>query len=154
MGLDMYLSLEKSEASDEAIATEGKIIKTAGKCWVNKSWCVGYWRKANQVHKWFVDNVGDGVDECQKMYCSLDDIKTLHKICIDIISEPSIAEARAKELLPTSEGFFFGPTEYGEWYWDDIKNTIEITEAVIEFLEAEEKKEDGARWGIIYQASW
>ena len=26
---------------------------------------VGYWRKANAIHKWFVDNVQDGNDDCK-----------------------------------------------------------------------------------------
>lgn len=25
---------------------------------------VGYWRKANQIHNWFVENVQDGIDDC------------------------------------------------------------------------------------------
>ena len=25
---------------------------------------VGYWRKANQIHNWFVENVQDGEDDC------------------------------------------------------------------------------------------
>jgi hypothetical protein len=33
--------------------------------------------------------------------------------------------ALAEELLPTASGFFFGSTEYNEWYIDDLKNTIE-----------------------------
>ena len=27
--------------------------------------CVAYWRKANAIHSWFVENCQDGVDECQ-----------------------------------------------------------------------------------------
>ena len=25
---------------------------------------IASWRKANAIHKWFVDNVQDGVDDC------------------------------------------------------------------------------------------
>ena len=26
----------------------------------------GYWRKANHIHKWIVDNLQDGKDDCQE----------------------------------------------------------------------------------------
>lgn len=31
---------------------------------------VAYWRKANAIHKWFVDNVQEGNDNCQSYYVS------------------------------------------------------------------------------------
>ena len=39
-----------------------------------------------------------------------------------IIPDASIAE----ELLPTAEGFFFGSTEYDQYYMDDINDTIRM----------------------------
>lgn len=40
---------------------------------------------------------------------------------------PELAERR----LPTQEGFFFGGTEYDEWYVDDLKETKRmVTEAL------------------------
>jgi hypothetical protein len=30
----------------------------------------------------------------------------------------------AKENLPTTSGFFFGSTEYDQWYWHDVKDCI------------------------------
>jgi len=33
---------------------------------------VGYWRKANHIHKWFVDNVQNGVDECLTYQVSIE----------------------------------------------------------------------------------
>jgi len=52
----------------------------------------------------------------------------------------------AKELLPTQEGFFFGSTDYDEYYMDDIVRTRDILKKE---LEAEED------WGsYYYEASW
>ena len=34
----------------------------------------------------------------------------------------------AKELLPTAEGFFFGSTDYNEYYYQDLVNTKKIIE--------------------------
>jgi hypothetical protein len=34
----------------------------------------------------------------------------------------------AQVLLPTTEGFFFGGTDYDESYYDDLKSTVEQLE--------------------------
>lgn len=40
---------------------------------------VAYWRKANAIHKWFVDNIQDGVDDCKEYYVSKEKLKELLK---------------------------------------------------------------------------
>jgi hypothetical protein len=58
----------------------------------------------------------------------------------------------AKDLLPTAAGFFFGSTDYDEYYMDDILHTIEVLEA--------ELKIDYHAVGVyepdeyIYRPSW
>ena len=82
----------------------------------------GYWRKANQIHQWFVHNVQDGVDNCGEYYVGSDKLRELLEVCEKVQSDPQLAE----QLLPTASGFFFGGTEYDEWYFKDIDSTIEI----------------------------
>ena len=42
---------------------------------------VGYWRKANAIHKWFVDNVQKGEDDCGEYLVSKKNIeKSRHKV--------------------------------------------------------------------------
>jgi hypothetical protein len=77
-----------------------------------------YWRKANQIHNWFVTNVQNGEDNCGEYYVSQDKLKELLIIC-----EHSM-ENGDPSLLPPQAGFFFGGTEIDDWYWRDIKNTI------------------------------
>jgi hypothetical protein len=48
-------------------------------------------------------------------------------------------------LLPTQSGFFFGSTEFDEWYWQDVKSTIEIIDKCL-------KMDD--TWSFKYQSSW
>jgi hypothetical protein len=38
---------------------------------------------------------------------------------------------KAQELLPTTDGFFFGSTDYDEYYYKDIKQTIVELEKIL-----------------------
>lgn len=87
----------------------------------------GYWRKANAIHKWFVDNVQGGVDDCRDAYVSSEDLQKLLTLCRQVEADNSLAET----LLPSASGFFFGGTEYDEWYFKDISNTITILEEAL-----------------------
>ncbi len=77
-----------------------------------------YWRKANQVHAWFVKNVQGGNDNCGEYYVSQDKLKELRDLCQKALDN------RDPNLLPPQDGFFFGGTDIDEWYWQDLKNTI------------------------------
>lgn len=52
----------------------------------------------------------------------------------------------AEELLPTASGFFFGSTNYDEWYVNDLEETKKILEENLN-----EKYKD---WEFEYRASW
>ncbi len=135
MGLDMYLykknymrtgDIYKSEYHNEVIVKTGGEVDTKIKPERIKYIVeeVGYWRKANQIHKWFVDNVQNGIDECQSSYVSRESLEELLELCKQVRDDNS----KAEELLPSASGFFFGGTEYDEWYFNDINHTIEIIE--------------------------
>jgi hypothetical protein len=87
----------------------------------------GYWRKQNQIHRWFVENVQKGVDNCGDYYVSKEDLETLLELCRKVKADNSLADS----LLPSASGFFFGGTEYDEWYFDGIDNTITILEEAL-----------------------
>ena len=112
MGLDMYLYGRK----DNYHLTEYNI----GRIGIQVE--VGYWRKANQIHKWFVDNVQDGVDNCATYYVDISQLRKLKSLCEKVLHDNTLAE----ELLPVSDGFFFGSTQYDEFYFHDLQNTIDI----------------------------
>lgn len=112
---------------------------------------VAYWRKANAIHKWFVDNCGDGDDNCKEYGVSVEDIETLVGLCKSILNTPEDKrEEVARETLPTQSGFFFGGTEYGEYYYEDLENTIDMLEPIIKEMETESSVES---W-LTYRASW
>lgn len=110
---------------------------------------IGYWRKANHIHNWFIQNVADGKDKCQEIWLTEENIKDLLDTCKKVIASPDLAE----EILPTASGFFFGGTEYDEWYIQSTKDTIPILEDALNSLEIS-KREKLHSVSIIYQASW
>jgi hypothetical protein len=101
----------------------------------------GYWRKANAIHDWFVRNVQNGVDDCRNAYVSRENLQELLDICRIV----KIDKSKAEQLLPTASGFFFGTTEYDEWYFSNIDSTIEIIEEAL----SDETADD-----FEYNSSW
>ena len=112
MGLDMYLYGVKQEFKKHDYNIGGYKESTE----------IGYWRKANAIHRWFVENCQDGEDNCATYTVVHEELKELKRVCEEVLQRPQEAE----DLLPTQSGFFFGPTEYDEWYIQDLKDTIEI----------------------------
>ena len=135
---------------------------------------VGYWRKANAIHKWFVENVQDDNDDCGYYEVSKKQLEELLEVCNtvksktkmehnyvkngetfannmwcpiveegDIIVNPEVAS----ELLPTQSGFFFGSTDYDQYYMQDIESTIEILTKVLEETDFNIEM-------IVYSSSW
>jgi hypothetical protein len=88
---------------------------------------VAYWRKANHIHKWFVDNVMGGDDECYYFRVTLEQLQTLRDLCQKVVDNP----AEAHRLLPTQSGFFFGGTDYNDWYFHSTSNTIGNLDAIL-----------------------
>ena len=141
MGLDMYLYGVKQEFEKHDYNIGGYKESTE----------IGYWRKANAIHNWFVNNCGDGEDTCQQMYVSLEKLEELLDACKQVSKDHGLAPV----LLPTQDGFFFGSTEYDDWYFDKIEDTIKIIEPVIEFLKnIKDKCKSNDWWDVVYQASW
>ena len=100
-----------------------------------------YWRKSNQIHQWFVQNVQGGKDNCDEYSVSLDQLKLLSKT----IEPALVSTAAASELLPTTEGFFFGSQEYDQYYFEDLKTTKTQIDKIIAYQTAAENAQK-CRW--------
>ena len=112
------------------------------------------WRKANQIHKFFVDNCQEGNDNCQRHYVSRENLKELLEAINTILAvkTPVARRTKAEELLPTEMGCFFGSEDYDDWYYQDLKRTKSILEKVFEY---EENAEAGKCFdNFYYQSSW
>lgn len=98
MGLDMYLYAEKhiSQWDYETVNNEmvrrdnldydkaNQLVRempTAEFGGITIKKCVAYWRKANAIHGWIVRNCANGVDECQEIYLSREDLLKLREAC-------------------------------------------------------------------------
>ena len=150
MGLDMYLSKKTyvkywehngDNNYDVKVTKAGNPTKIDPKKVSYIVEEVGYWRKANQIHQWFVDNVQGGVDDCRDAYVERDKLEELLNLCKIV----SIDKDKAEQLLPTASGFFFGGTGYDEWYYEQINDTIEILEEALSDEEADH---------FEYHSSW
>lgn len=157
MGLDMYLSRKTYVKNSKHTKPEYRInIELSGNTrgidpdkisHIVES--VGYWRKANAIHGWIVNQCAGGEDRCQEIYMPKSKLEELHQLCCSILGEES-EEAlvnTALEELPPTEGFFFGSNEVGDWYKQDLKDTINILGEVLAETDFDESS-------IIYQASW
>ncbi len=136
---------------------------------------IGYWRKANAIHQWFVTNCQDGEDDCREYEVDRSQLVELRALvvrvleaselvpgpvvngyragpdtggelraCIEdgrIVADPSVAH----ELLPTTDGFFFGSTHYDQWYIAGLTETLEILDAALAMPEGVT---------FTYQSSW
>jgi hypothetical protein len=179
MGLDMYIYKKtyvknwehtpKGQKFSITIKRGGKKfegIKTDRISEITES--VGYWRKFNALHNWFVQELADGVDDCKEIYIGEDRLKellgVLQKVKTALDGSPkkkvqvhtgwangkeTYEEGEAydtdevEELFPTAAGFFFGGTEYDDYYYNEVCKTIVLFEELLE--------EGG---DFYYQASW
>jgi len=107
---------------------------------------LGYWRKVNAVHNYFVERCQNGVDECQMSVVKKSDLQELLRRCNKILKNKG-DEDLVNELLPTTRGFFFGSDDIDDYYYRGIEQTKEIIEEVL-------KNTDFKTQIVFYQASW
>jgi hypothetical protein len=155
MGLDMYLTKRTyvqrwahipDEQQFRVTVSRGgepyEPIKSDRVSYVTEQ--VAYWRKANMVHKWFVDNVQRGVDDCGTYDVDRDQLANLRDAC-----RAALKSKEPGTVLPTQSGFFFGSTEYDEGYRSDLEYTVKILSEILDEGEA-----PGGNADFQYHSSW
>lgn len=136
---------------------------------------VGYWRKANHIHNWFVENIQNGEDDCEYHgEVTEEDLRELLSVCKKVLDSCELVNGKvangykyengtritiwedgqyvknssvAEELLPSCSGFFFGSTNYDQYYVEDVKKTIDIITKVLETTDFDKQM-------IYYVSSW
>jgi hypothetical protein len=149
MGLDMYLSKKKYVGWNYDHNRKDKHLPDLSAFGIDVTKVseiteqVAYWRKANAIHKWFVDNVQDGDDDCGKeSLVEKEDLEKLLELVIEVLDDPQ----DAPNILPAQSGFFFGNTDYDSWYLHDMEETKKILMGVLQDWD------DDASY--YYQSSW
>lgn len=84
---------------------------------------IGYFRKVNFLVKYF-ENKGMDVENQRPLEIFKEDAEELVENCKKVLENHDLAE----ELLPTCEGFFFGPTEYNDWYFESVQDVLNFVE--------------------------
>lgn len=166
MGLDMYLSKKsyvkqwehnKPEDQFEVSVKKGGVtypnIQSKRISYVEEE--LMYWRKANQIHGWFVSNTNEIVEDV-RYTLDTDNLKELLETCkqvMDVLNTSKKkttqvvggwkngeeymedvevyddeATEKVQQLLPPVQGFFFGSYEIDEWYKQNIEDTIKFLE--------------------------
>ena len=160
MGLDMYLIRRKKDLKKDYWDFDNEEV---------------YWRKANMVHKFFCDN-GEEIKNEVIYKISKENLQELLDKCNEILEKVIVKEGKIKngatynsekgewepiledgeyivneeeiaEILPTTSGFFFGSTEYDQYYLENIEYTKEKIEDVLRNTNFDEEE-------CIYLASW
>jgi hypothetical protein len=156
MGLDMYLSKKTyvkqwEHQGDDSFKVEVtkkgepvSHIKPERISYIEEE--IGYWRKSNQIHNWFVQNVQNGTDDCGSYFVGKEQLEELLELCKQVLANHKLAE----ELLPAQGGFFFGSTDYDEYYYDDLTHTVQIIESLL----SEQNERGYINGDIYYQSSW
>lgn len=134
---------------------------------------IGYWRKANHIHRWFVENVQFGQDDCREYEVTINQLWELNNVCLEVLSRiQSLLEKNGvqeslsnylkghmiheldgfnamefEKILPTEPGFFFGSIEYSNNYFYYILHTIKMIMPLLS-----EKVEEGTIY--VYSSCW
>jgi len=147
MGLDMYLTgdryLWRQLDEDKKVDIKDLFPELNSDMDIRKLEVeFGYWRKANAIHRWFVDNVQYGDDDCGHYDVSREQLQEL----LDEVNTVLEHREKAPDLFPPQSGFFFGSTDIDEGYWQDMTTTKEILERALD-----DKYKD---WSFQYHSSW
>ena len=124
MGLDMSLVGKKYSGFNDM--EDGIRV-------LHKAYELAYWRKHPDLHGYIVECFADGVDECQEIPLSREDLE-------------QIISAVEDDDLPTTDGCFFGESGSA-----DDQDTIAQIKKAIEWLD---KNENNCLVDIYYRASW
>lgn len=193
MGLDMYLErinrkaikydnmdfyIPNEEKNNTALYQEIKpfLVDRGSESYQYKSLSeeIGYWRKANHIHNWFVEYIQNGNDDCSIYEVTKEQLVELREVCKDVLSASKLVDGKiyggtswtkddgekvlwedgkiiedstvAEELLPRADGFFFGSQYYDEHYYYLLEDTVNFIDEAL--------KTNFETHAIRYSSSW
>jgi len=92
---------------------------------------IATFRKVNFLHHWAEQELNEGREtNCDHLPITGEQVRQLREECETVLADP----AKAGDLLPTVGGFFFGSTEYGEYYLGDVRAVRDACEQAIQII--------------------
>lgn len=90
---------------------------------------VGYMRKHNHLLPYF-----NYADDCSDKFVSKTEVEAFIDDAKTVLSHRGEEDAQevADDLIPTESGFFFGSTEYDDYYYACLEEDIRIFEEILE----------------------
>jgi len=159
MGLDMYLSAqtyldnsrrdppERKAAYQQVMATVGIESFTPANSipFLTIRICVADWKNAYHIHRWFVEHVQNGKDECIETEVYREQVQELADLCKQLLRSKDCRQAA--KSLPLPDGFSLEDADTVEGYWRHLEATAEQLETVL-------NNPDFDRWDFSYRSSW
>ena len=139
MGLDMYLTATRLICNSDEGDLKPKLQEMFGYPIDSVSTHSGYWRKAYHIHLWFVDNVQEGEDDCNRYDVSREELARL----LDIVKQVMDDHNKASLLFPNHPNDRH--LEYDEWFFETLQDTKDIIEKTLTM---------DHNWFFYYQSSW
>lgn len=95
---------------------------------------IGYFRKVNFLMAFFKYE-----DNCEFKEIAKCELEDLVERCNAVLTTPKKSrQEKAEDLLPTQSGFFYGSTDYNEWYYKDVEDVRDWASEVLENLKDDE----------------
>lgn len=163
MGLDQYIEIEVVHQTENT--EKGRTVTE------RRDEELAYFRKVNFMQKFFEDKYE--IPDAESVPITKEDLQELADLCErvmdkfeewdgakealdsdDYIEPPKHIQGYAEELLPTCAGFFFGSTDYDNWYFKDVKDTLNTVREIIQEVEDTYEVEDADEYQLFYKAWW
>ena len=129
-----------------------------------------YWRKANQIHGWFCNNTSEITPDV-RYYVTKTDLEVLYETCKTVLDILDKAPKKIKQvvagwkdgeqymedvevydndvlqdILPPTQGFFFGSDTIDDYYKQDIIDTMNFLQQELSECQEDDEYEYYASW--------
>ena len=122
-----------SKAVTKAAGVTNRYDLTNGIC--------AYWQDASAVHKFFIDEVQDGIEDGRQHEVTVNKLWSLLHRVEAVISSTRLVdgtlenEVTARELLPTWSGFYGGNLNYDSSYWEALIYTRDQLRRILDSVQ-------------------
>ena len=123
----------RTEFENEAIELQRKLDDCYNALYSD----VAYFRKVNFLLPYF-----NYEENCSEIVIDKCEVEELVDDCKRVLAakDTDEAESVADELLPTEAGFFFGNTDYDEWYFNDVREVADKLTEILDTFDFDENE--------------